>query len=1212
MLDLLVDYEPIPLLPGFSFFTSKFEDKESLASYEMSKLKGDDLSRVLARLSEGKSGSPLGLHNLCTCIQLAIGDPIKMHSVLSLPMGFLKYCNMEWDRLAKLKPKEEGSEEADECDDKPGGRIRVNTDSMSAKITWMCLNTTLYLSSYIWLMDHYKNIDWKLLVHQHLSFLKSDPIGGALSVKGVFASMYQHAGAISPKGKYCVTPDSESWNSYSLVDAPKVPLNMVFWRELFGATYNKDIEKALDSGLTELAKLMRFVLTVPSGKYGNALMRFISGLRACFAGYTDTEPNMAYAKVYDHKKDHPIYKDVGLPDTDAKHPDGTYVMPHIPYMRKMLVDTFKRRWRPENRFGVPSWEQYLNEIPRTLTQNSAGDGRVVISGKIDGKPISIGTTSKAVIGLLSLDSFRPARSTPRGSLSQAQIDDMYKWYSDEYPGAHAGRVVTVKPRRPIEMQRLPQYIVEAYYARSWYREMMHKNTSADYVYSGYPMNLVDGDMVVDNNVFTIGAETGQVDIDHSEALRDTGRAVFAGVGAQRVLSYGTDYTQFDQTQGAMNLKRPLRESIIQSFKEVFGDAPVGPFPTIEQFVDIVYPQKDARFILPNGEIISLGAVRSGEYTTMTQNNTTNICVCMAVTYWLQQLMGCKFTRMRIQGDDVIASVIIPDEGFPFNDLSGSPIGDRIMEEVTGYSVVTAVMRVVTLIVNMCGLETNPSKGGVSFDSQEYLKILIKRGYYIPNNYLQPVGAENVAMADDPKAFVSGQLHKHDLAVSRGIDPDIMYRFGLLLSILRYSYRVKVFPTPPNFSYYYYPPWVAFGSPSTLNGMGRAFGVFPCDADPAIIHAMGVNPDLSKYIYDRCAYFKPPGGKDYAKVVADLIMAADRRNDFVVQSKLRSTTILSKDLAKPFSSGVSDASAALDVSAIKRSRTSYERLRSKGIDIVVPDQLYDQSPRMMIKYVLMANKDVMEFAADMVRDITPDTFKEAKRPSLGQTASFLQSFTVELTPSEPCVYEEDGPLCYMHPKMAERMSRMPWGCSSKQSVAAVSRILNLLKTDPILPKFWTDEALCRMIFNQTVMESQETLSDVLFSIGCTSDTVAEILMQFTSSSARDAMLQFVSGAFSLNSSIFQMFDRSKSACLHLIKDVAGRKESRAVFPAMYIIMAYYRVAGMMDVGVTYDMGVHTEKQARGTDISNVIPYVPLLESNRFKEEQQSRFVMPGRN
>jgi hypothetical protein len=1209
MIDLLTDYEALPIFAGFKFFTSTFEDKQSLASYDLTKLKGENLSRVISRLSEGKSGGPMGLHNLCSVVQLSIGMDLKMHPVVSVPFRFLKYCCNTWEKLA-VGLTDDTSDAVDECDDKPGGKLRVKVDSMSPKVTWMCINTAFYLSNNVWIIDHYKNIDWVKLVHQHLSYMKSDPIGNAIAIKGVFANMYQHAGAISSKGYYCVLPDSESWNTYSLVDAPSVPLNQVFWRDLFGDIYAKDYKKLMDLGLTELAKLQRFVITIPSGRNGNCMMRFISGLRACFSGYTDTEPNLAYSDIYDHKKDHPIYKDVGLPDTDAKHSDGSYVMPHIPYLERMVVDTFERRFRSGYRFSVPSWETYLDELPRTLTQNSAGDGKIVISGKIDGKPISIGTTSKAVIGLLSLDSFRPKRSTPRGSLTQSEIDSMYRWYSDEYPGAHAGRVVTVKPRRPIEMQRLPQYLIEAYIGRAWYREMMHKNMANEYVYNGYPMQMIEGKMVVDNNVFTIGAETGQVDIDHSYAILNTGRSVLTGVGGTRVLYYGTDYSSFDQTQTTQNLKKPLARGIIQAFKNVYGDQPVGPFPTIESMIDIIYPEKDARFALPNGENISLNSVRSGEYTTMSQNNTTNISVCMAVTHWLQQLMGTKFLRLRIQGDDVLASVIIPDEGFAFNDLSGTPIGDKIMEAIDGFGVVPSLIKVITLIVNMCGLETNTDKGGVGFDTMEYLKILVKRGYYIPNNYIQPIGAESVAMADDPSGFVTGQLQKVDLAVSRGWDPNIMYRYGILLSMLRYSYRVSVFPSPPDYGYYYYPPWIAFGSPTSMNGLGRAFGIFPCDAGPAIIYCMGFNTILAEYIRERCAFFKPPGGKDYAKVVADLIMSGDKRQDFTVQSKLRSTTIISADLAKPFSSGVRDASASLDVSAIKRSRTAYERLKSKGINLVNSQQLYEYSPKQMIKGVLQANKDVMEFAASMRRNINPDTFNDVKRPSLDQTATFLQSFTINLVPMGKLEYDENGPLCYLHPTMARKISMLPWGCSSKQAVTSVSRILNLLKTDPILPRYWTEEALSRLIFNQSTMEDPNVLSDVLFSIGCSADTVADVITSFSTDSARDAMLQFVSGSFTLNSPIFQMLDRSKTACLPYIKDVAGRKESRVVFPAMYIILAYFRVGGDMDVGIEYDMGIHSESMSRGSDMSSLIPYVPLLESNRLKTEQQTKFTMPG--
>jgi len=793
-------------------------------------------------------------------------------------------------------------------------------------------------------------------------------------------------------------------------------------------------------------------------------------------------------------------------------------------------------------------------------------------------------------------------------MTQSEIDEMYKWYSVEHPGLHAGRVVVVKHRRPIEMQRTPQYIIEVWLGRSWYSVMMRKDKSSNYVYSGFPLYRTDDGLMFDSNVLTVGDEKGTVDIDHEIRINSTGRNVLKE-HSRRILHLATDYTSFDQTQVRNNNKYILRKAIIDAYKSLYGDSPIGPFPSIESVVDIIYPDKPAVFLLPNGETIELSGVRSGEYTTMAQNNGTNMAVCQAVAYWLNELKIGTISDLKIQGDDVIAEVNLYPDSVPMPDQVDSVIGNMLLDDIQGRSRECAMAVVVTKIVNLCGLETNPQKGSISYDCAEYLKVLIWRGREIPNNFPMVAGAEKVAMADNPPGFLSGQLHKHDLAISRGFGHVVLYRFGLLLSLLRFSYRVRVFPAREGFTYYYYPPWTSFITPTILNGLGRSPTPFPCDASPAMLMVMKMNKAVHDHIMARCHCLQPPSAVDGARDIANKIMASTEtsRKDFIVTSRMTASNIPTKDLSRPFSAGISDASASLDVSVLHNSMDAFKRLRSRGVRVLSVEDTYSNSPRMMVRSVLSDNKDVMEFAAESRKDISAVTFIDKPAPKLDDASKWIMSFNIVLHPIDCTPMHKDGPLCRLHPDLFSTVSRMPWGCSSREAQSNISKILNILKLDPILPRHWTDEGLSRVIFCPEVFDDINILRDILAAIGVSSDTIIDIETMFNDRSALDAMLQFVSGAFSLNSPLFYGLDRSKASLMRYIDDIGNTRISRQAYPAMYLIWSYFFIGGRQDVKLIFEQSADSESILMKTGGSiNTLPYVPLLEHNRMYDEQRARF------
>jgi len=1189
----LMDYEEVPLLSGCKFYTdsSKFDTGEVLHSYFIPSLSPEHQKLAFGRLAEGKSGTPVRLYNLVPMVLLALG-PERHNPVSKVCMGMLRTFSKLW-----------GEHGEDECDDPPYGNIRVTVDTMSPKKIYTALNM-------MFLMNHFtsdvlpyltsRGIDIPLMVREYLSLMCVSPIGHTLALKGALGFAYMHGSTMSGEGTYVVVPNSDEWNTYTKFDSPKVSPNAGFWNELYGEAFRKQVKELREIGHTQLSKILALSIIIPHGRISVRFGEFISGLRAV-GGYVGTNQNVTFADIFDPIKDSTVYKGVGFPESYSRKPDGSYNMPSVPFLREIMRTAYKELLNTEARIRMLSWDDFVKVIPRYLTSNSAGIGNVKLTGKLDGDILEIKTTAKSMIYPLSPLTFRPK---PGSTITMSNVEELYPPFTEINPGRMASRRVVAKPTRAVQMQPLAPYILEAFMFGPLYRMYMRKPDPFKYSFPGSTVYPTEEGMRVDTNCMTLGTETGNPFIDHRDAFVDTGSACLRSEDSL-VLLYAGDYSSYDETEMSANVRVPFRDGIIDAFA---GKSTIGPFEDVSVIMKVLAPCVPAHYKLPNGNHVLLDGVRSGEYATMLINNSQNAAVCAAVIQRVHNLGAGNFTDIKVQGDDVRGRVEIPPRSVQPK-FGGSDKDVSMASECMGVHNVTAFAKIATREICECGQETNEGKGIMATNVYDYLKVRIVAGRLSPNNYAQLFGSEDVGMSDSPQSFMSGQLQKGDLVVSRGADPDVVFRFGLMLFLLRCSYRVGIRGSNPDLNHIYYPPISMWFTPTSMGGLGRAPFPYPFPGDPALSMWLSRDQEILAYVNARAGSLKARANRDYAKLIAGLVMSAATRNDFKVTSNTSPQTIPMADLLKPFSKGVAEMSNSLDVGAISRSESAYAYLTSRGSRLVPSKMLYKNSPARQIENVISSNANVMEFSYNKAKFISLDSFVGGKLPTFSDSERWINSMTIVVQDAEPVSYDMEGPLAFMHHKLIPMLSSVGWGSTSRDTQKGIASVVNAIKTDPLFPRDITDEGIMRLLFSPEIAEDPNVLPNVLLSIGCTEDTVARVVSMFGDTSVNTVLLQYMSGSFSLNSPMYQMLDRSQTSLRRYVTDVSSNKESKTALPSMFAFWNFMTHARSRPVRILYESTNESAKLTTRVEPLNVIPFTPILEAERMRAENRAPVNSP---
>jgi hypothetical protein len=892
--------------------------------------------------------------------------------------------------------------------------------------------------------------------------------------------------------------------------------------------------------------------------------------------------------VYDHKKDHPYYSEHPIPGTYDKGPDGQLLLPHVEILREATRGTFRRLFSGDGPHRILDYPTFVHRLWGMMTSNSSGMGGVTVKMKL-GKEISFSTTSKSLIFALSPDTFRPPPTLDH--LITAEEDAILDPpYTEEQPGLYAQRSVPYKPTRPVEMQTLIKYNKELRLYRPAYMDMADKDaTASDFAPIIWDINGPR----FNSNVFTVGTETGNIVLDHMDEIRYTGNC--QSTGAFVFQGEDTDYSSYDESEVEFNTRRPIRDGTIQAFHDVYGDAPFPPYDSFETFINSLLPSTPQPFITPGGVVVHLGGIRSGELPTAYFNNLMNAAVNHVVQ---EKVIGMGIARpvlLRIQGDDVKSVYMVP-KGYVDYHLAGDSDFDReLYDEVAGLLPSVALPKVITMVVNRCGIETNINKGVGLPNVMDYLKVRVAGGVVSPNGYAQAWGAESVGIPEDPIAFLAGQFAKLDMMVGRGWDPELMWRFSLALFVIRGSWKVSV-PNPnENYSYMYYPPIIQLFSPTFLGGLGRA--PFPCPvaADMLLVYMAKTFPAYMQAVTAASVGYKPPATTDVARSIADRFMAADKRHDFTIISKLKRVQLPSKALAQPFALGIADVSASLDPDAIQRSKASARELKNKRYQIHA-DLSYFNSPKRVVHDVIRTNPKVMQTAAQYRVAISEDEFKSRKPPEWSDAAKWVWTANIVIEDPIPFEPDHDGPLRFMHGWLGPLMTAMGWGCANPDLLRRVSSLINMIKRDPLFPRDITDDRLVAMLFNVDVVEDPSLIPHILYYIGCTPDTVAKVIAAFSGAAMNAVLLQSIAGEYSLKSPLTSWLDLSVANVSKFVHDRANTRSSRAMMPPMTSLWMCMCFATGRLCQLSYHTTLESDNMVSRVQPSLLIPYTPIFESD----------------
>jgi len=328
----------------------------------------------------------------------------------------------------------------------------------------------------------------------------------------------------------------------------------------------------------------------------------------------------------------------------------------------------------------------------------------------------------------------------------------------------------------------------------------------------------------------------------------------------------------------------------------------------------------------------------------------------------------------------------------------------------------------------------------------------------------------------------------------------------------------------------------------------------------------------------------------------MIVAHQGRTDFTIINKLRGIKLPRDSLLKPFSSGVSNLSSYLNSEVIDRSRSAFNRLKIATVPFTA-NNLYENAPKRTVKQVIESNSALLELASKASAYIDEDAFASAKRPSLGDSLQWVQSYATEFKPGTPTTYN-DGPMAYYHPSVRDMMRACGWGCSDPIAYKSVAALLNMIKADYYMPKDITDEFLTSLLFSPSIASYPDRAADAVMALGCTTSTAARVVAFFNSDVLKSsALMTAATSSFSLNTPMLAYIDKSYANLSRHVNGYALTKASKAGLPAMFMVwFAEYLRTGTYKV-LDYTGTKDTETKILGVDVFSILQYELLFDDRR---------------
>jgi hypothetical protein len=468
-----------------------------------------------------------------------------------------------------------------------------------------------------------------------------------------------------------------------------------------------------DEGLGELAQLCAWLMTCEVTPGNLIILQWLFNLDGVF-GFGRSETI----------RSHRDQAEKGM----ARHATNVTT---VPYIKRNVTKACERAY---NDGRVMGWEKYRMSLPNQMTNKSSGGYRATYNLPIDSDPGALHSMQKCARGVqMTFTEKLPVFLPDPDSFTQ-KLDNSIAG-TKESPFLTGSRDVPgSKLRRAIFMQELKEYVWDRWLFKIFEWEQTFTRDG-----EGEPRPFTIWDQGWE---YHTGKERPSILQTHVWSL--------IASCTPWLITADKDFSTFDGSHTVENLRRPIRDAIMEHFKD-WSD-PFGPWSNINEMVEARFAENRVgkRWYLSKGlkegddGLIEYDRLGSGEATTSVQNGIANKALQqrnldrLSELRWKVHNTEYSFTdamdlaRMQIMGDD---------EQETWSDRKG--LWNLRMHEVF---VNTAVE---TAAEN--GYDLNKFKTLVRKSAAEFLKKYAIFGHMVPLGLTQFYAKERGGLKVDPIA-----------------------------------------------------------------------------------------------------------------------------------------------------------------------------------------------------------------------------------------------------------------------------------------------------------------------------------------------------------------------------------------------------------------------------------------------------------------------------
>lgn len=639
---------------------------------------------------------------------------------------------------------------------------------------------------------------------------------------------------------------------------------------------------------------------------------------------------------------------------------------------------------------------------------------------------------------------------------------------------------------------------------------MHKRPSED------PRDVFSNDM------YTTGGETGNFLVDHALAIYCTSQM-------GKFIMELADFASFDVSQMFHNMRKFMQEGLVEGIdatgytgiwsaylKKGEGDIPMDLVEKVVSTWEVTLKDiaikltgegvaKDAKFKLPNGKILTLDMLQSGELMTLAINNVTNDCNFRDFISELKKRPiseQYELISVLLQGDDYLGIWGIEPSTFT------AEAAKEFLE-----------LRVARSAEN--GLTIKKSKTGFSVMRSEYLKKEFILGMFIPLLHIQTGSTERVEKPPHPVEWIRSFGSTISTIIGRGGAHNLHSCYHFLTWILQGNIKIHPKSSPvkmlQNRPKIYYFPIAGYFTPIQMKGIGNI---------PWCMHGASKDGIIAMYCKK---YPEMEKAVNIASTVLDVSYEGIRRSilDSIIRGNTEPTNIMKPGM--DFVNNVLMPEFKRKNAAIAMSKL-INLERDHKVNISLGQYAYFKTPERMIgnavkqagSYLKLSDSDkskggIYSLEKALKREITADVRSKFDWIFVPKYAEGLvdnnDSLGVDYI---EYILDKNSEISFQ--PCLEKLSKnllLMLGPNTDAGVYSinVANLLNKLRRDRLFPADIKSETILEFLIRPGIFGFPDRMSWVLIAMGADPGVANEVASEFALKANRISMQQIVQ-SFSL--------------------------------------------------------------------------------------------------